>query len=427
MPGRYHHTETNQAYNIEEKYYAEEIGKLDGIIRFLHEYSGKMDTLRKNKTYGKNQIKWKAYSNDKLLQERYNLYTTYVTRERLSEFKRDLETDIVEKRNIIRKLQESIPVLEKLKPENVAVQKSKIQRLQNELQALLNLQTGNPIVNYYVYRKIKLTNEGKSITDPLMTTRISELNIREDARQRRTPVVTIIRNESELPELTEELTKARKERPEVIKAQERAAAAKKAAEEKAAREATEKEAKKAAFFEAASIAANTNKKSKIQEAVKGINSKRANAEAKAKVEAEAAEAEAKAQAEAAEAEAKAKAEAEAAEAEAKAKAEAEAAEAEAKAKAEAEAARAEAARVEAANNSLIPHNQVPKIAAALASPVKSRFNVSTHSPGNEPKFNGGAKKKSKKNKKSKKIKKGKTLLKKSRKVRTNKKRKSRKN
>ena len=390
MPGRYHHTETNQAYNIEEKYYAEEIGKLDGIIRFLHEYSGKMDTLRKNKTYGKNQIKWKAYSNDKLLQERYNLYTTYVTRERLSEFKRDLETDIVEKRNIIRKLQESIPVLEKLKPENVAVQKSKIQRLQNELQALLNLQTGNPIVNYYVYRKIKLTNEGKSITDPLMTTRISELNIREDARQRRTPVVTIIRNESELPELTEELTKARKERPEVIKAQERAAAAKKAAEEKAAREATEKEAKKAAFFEAASIAANTNKKSKIQEAVKGINSKRANAEAKAKVEAEAAEAEAKA-------------------------------------KAEAEAARAEAARVEAANNSLIPHNQVPKIAAALASPVKSRFNVSTHSPGNEPKFNGGAKKKSKKNKKSKKIKKGKTLLKKSRKVRTNKKRKSRKN
>ena len=401
MPGRYHHTETNQAYNIEEKYYAEEIGKLDGIIRFLHEYSGKMDTLRKNKTYGKNQIKWKAYSNDKLLQERYNLYTTYVTRERLSEFKRDLETDIVEKRNIIRKLQESIPVLEKLKPENVAVQKSKIQRLQNELQALLNLQTGNPIVNYYVYRKIKLTNEGKSITDPLMTTRISELNIREDARQRRTPVVTIIRNESELPELTEELTKARKERPEVIKAQERAAAAKKAAEEKAAREATEKEAKKAAFFEAASIAANTNKKSKIQEAVKGINSKRANAEAKAKVEAEAAEAEAKAQAEAAEAEAKAKA--------------------------EAEAARAEAARVEAANNSLIPHNQVPKIAAALASPVKSRFNVSTHSPGNEPKFNGGAKKKSKKNKKSKKIKKGKTLLKKSRKVRTNKKRKSRKN
>ena len=56
MSGRYLLTETNQEHYIEEKYYAEEIGKLDGIIRFLHEYSGKMDELRKSKQYAKNHL-----------------------------------------------------------------------------------------------------------------------------------------------------------------------------------------------------------------------------------------------------------------------------------------------------------------------------------------------------------------------------------
>ena len=255
MPGSYqpYYTETNQQYFIEKKYYADEIGKLDGIIGFLHNYEEKMDKLRQNKIYNKprTQERFEAFSNERQLKERYKLYTTYV-KERLSKFKKDLNTDIREKQN---KIEELSAQISELQFDNLEKQNKirKLQRLKNELKALSNLQTGDQIVNYYEYRKIKLTNEERTITDGLMETRTQQRRNRDAARTNRRPVERTLRNEDEL---TTKLTEERKQRPEVKEVEERELAPEVAATKKAVFPIFSSAAEKAA--------ANTTKKGKIQ-------------------------------------------------------------------------------------------------------------------------------------------------------------------